>query len=490
MGAFNKLAGQTAIYGLGSVIPRILNYILLTPFYTRVLPSVSDYGTHSYLYSFCAFAIIVLTFGMETTFFRYAKSKGLSNVYSTSFFFLTFNALLFSFLVLLFDNDISNLLKISRVDYIWYFVGIIALDVISAIPFATLRFQEKAKTFALIKIGNVLINIAINLFYLLLLPYLSQHTTLDLSGIFDSNNLLEYTFRANLITNVITFLILVPLIKNNFCRPNLTLLREMLFYSFPIMLSGLLGMINEVSDKILLNYLLPAHVDAVREIGIYAANYKIAALVTIFNTMFRFALEPFFFKVADTSDKKTIYALITKYYLIFGLCIVLGVYFYIDLFKYFISSEYRSGLSVIPIILFANFFFGLYYTMSVWYKVTDKTYFSAIFALIGAVLTVVCNFLLVPSLGYYGSAISTFICYFAMLLLTYMFGQRHFRIKYDLKSMLFSLFVAIGLFIVSYILNIEHLISKLLVNSLFFVVFLGVVFVSNKELRLKSFRHA
>ncbi|MDD2562589.1 MAG: polysaccharide biosynthesis C-terminal domain-containing protein [Salinivirgaceae bacterium] len=489
MNQFKKLAGQTAIYGIGSVVPRILNYILLTPFYTRVLPTVVDYGTHTYLYSYSAFLIILLTFGMETTFFRYAKKRGIEKVYSASFVFLLFNSIIFSCLIFSSDTAIAAFIGNPKVEYIWYFIGIITLDVISTIPFATLRYLEKAKLFATLKLLSVVINIIVNLFYLWLIPLLQKNTSIDFSSIYDPSRLLEYTFRANLIANFFTFLFLIPHTWRFYKLFDISLLKEMIIYSFPIMLSGLMGMINEVADKILLNFMLPKDVNAMQQIGVYSANYKIGMLLSIFNSMFRFGLEPFFFKISDNSDSKSNYAIITKYYLYFGLLILLGVTLFINYFKYFISSNYYDGLHIVPIVLLAHLFFGLYYTLSVWYKVTDKTYFSAIFALVGALVTLLINIILIPIMGYTGSAIATLLCYFSMLILTIYYGQIHYYIKYEFKAM-FSVFgFAVLIFVFGKVIRFDNEIINFLYNSVLIVAYLIFVIFSNKEIlnKLKSY---
>ncbi len=489
MSQFKKLAGQTAIYGFGSVVPRILNYILLTPFYTRVLTSISDYGTHTYLYSYGAFLIILLTFGMETTFFRYAKSKGIEKVFTTSFVFLFINAFLFSIIILFNADRISQLIGIIKVEYLYYFLGIISLDVISAIPFATLRYNEKARLFAFLKIINVLVNISVNLFYLWLIPLLISTYNWDFSMIYDSQNLLEYTFKANLIANIITFLMLIPNTRKYYSKFDVVIFKEMFFYSAPILISGILGMINEVADKILLKYLLPKNISAFEQIGIYSANYKIAALITIFNSMFRYALEPFFFKVYGYDESKSRYAIISKYYLIFGLFILLIVNLFIDVFKYFISENYHSGLHIVPVVLLANLLFGMYYTMAVWYKVTDKTYFSAIFALIGSTVTILANIIMIPLFGYTGSAFATLLCYFVMFILTVYFGQKHYPINYNygymLKLALFSMLV----FIVGNYLPFDNLYLKFSFNAVLLIAYIIFVVFTNREIHDKIFNY-
>jgi len=484
--SIKSLASQTAIYGLGSVIPRVLNYLLLTPFYTRVLSTVSDYGTHSYLYAYCALILVLLTFGMETTFFRYARQHGLKKVYSTSTYFLIFNSLIFIVLIFAFQDTVTDLININRKDYMWYFAGIILFDVVCAIPFATLRYLEKAKLFTILKLINITVNIAVNLFYFWLIPLLKQKTSIDFSSIYSESNLLEYAFRANLIASIVTLLLLLPYSCKYFTKFDYKLFVDMLKYSSPILISGIFGMVNEVFDKVLLEKLIPIENNPFEQIGIYSANYKIAALMTIFIQMFRFGAEPFIFKIAGEKDSKDKYRQITKYFLYAGLLVFLSVMLYIDLFKYLISSRFHSGLSILPYVLIALFFFGLYYTISFWYKITDKTKYAAYLSLLGAIITISANYILVPIYGYPGAAYATLICYSTMFFVSFYLNQKYYRIDYEIKKFITVFVAAILLYIISTLITIDNLLIKMLINTILLIIFITFVIRIDKEINIKK----
>ncbi len=479
MSNLKSLANQTFIYGLGSVIPRILNYIVLTPFYTRIFTSQGDYGTHSYLYAFSAFVIILLTYGMETTYFRFAsQDSDFKNTFTTSFIFLFINSFLFSCFIFLFRNNISYYLD-TKPDYVLIFTGIIVTDVISTIPFANLRIHNRASTFAFLKIFNIIVNIGFNILFLYILPKLNCFE-LNVLKFYDKSNLLKYTFYSNLFANLFTLIFLIKDIKNNWGAFSFNLFIKMIPYSSPIMVSGLLGMINEVADKIFLKFFLPKNVDSFKEIGIYTANYKIAALITIFNSMFRYAFEPFIFKISKEIDNKEKYSRVTLYYLYIALIVSLIILLFLDIFKYFIGSNYHIGLKIVPIILIANVFFGLYYTMSVWYKILDKTIYAVRFSLIGAIVTVISNIILIPSKGYMGAAFATLICYFLMFILTTYYNQRIYPIPYDFKNMFLGFFVFMLILALNHFLDIENIFLKFSIKLLLLASFIVLVFYKIK----------
>jgi len=438
MNDYKALAGQTLIYGLGSVVPRILNYILLTPFYTRIFTSQSDYGVHSYLYAISAFILVILTFGIETTFFRYAQKDDYKKVYSTAYIFLLANSILFIFFTYFFYDTINQWLDIQNKRYVFWFLGIIITDVISTIPLADLRLKNLAKKFAILRISNVVINIVLNFIFLLLLPKFNL-------SFFKNFDLVEYTFISNFLANGITLIFLIFPIRFSKRDFDYSIFKKMVSYSYPIMISGILGMINEVADKVFLKFLLPKDIDSFKEIGIYTANYKIAALITIYNTMFRYAFEPFLFKISGNLNNKEKYANITMIYFLSVSIIYVLIICFIDYVKLFIGSSYHEGLKIVPIVLMANIFFGLYYTMSVWYKINDKTYFAIIFSLVGAIITMVLNIILIPIIGYFGAAVATLVCYFMMFVLTAYFNQKYYPIEYKFYRMIEIFLSLIGI---------------------------------------------
>ena len=445
-----KLAGQTAIYGFSSIVGRLLNY-LLVPIYTRIfVPEV--YGVVTELYAYVSFFLILLTYGTETGFFRFASDKTkFAKTYSTLLLSLGVTSMLFVILIALFINPIASALHYgNHQQYILWMAVIVAIDALISLPFARLRLQNKALKFATFKIINIAVNIAMNLYFLLLCPYLANIAP-------DSPFLLiwspeigvGYVFISNLVANIITLLMLLPDIFGVKLQFDIRLLKTILLYSFPLLIAGFAGMINETLDRILLKYLLPGDVNAMEQIGIYGANYKLAILMTLFIQMFRYAAEPFFFSQAKQADARVNYALVMKYFVICGLAIFLGVMLYIDIVKHFIDVSYHSGLSVVPILLMANLFLGMYYNISIWYKLNDMTRYGAYIAILGAVITIVLNVILIPVVGFYGAAWATFACYLSMLVVSYALGQKHYKVPYSIKTLALYFLLSLALYGVS-----------------------------------------
>jgi len=485
-----QLAGQTAIYGLGTIVPRLLNYLLLTPFYTNIFQR-GEYGVITELYAYAAFLFVLLTYGMETAYFRFAeKEKNPATVYSTSLTSLLTTSSFFLVLVLLFTQPLANLINYSaNKEYIIYFAFIVGLDAFTAIPFARLRKENKAFRFAMIKIINVSVNIGFNLFFLILCPRLiAQNPDSAISLVYSEDIGVGYAFISNLIASSITLLLLFPEIFRIKLIFDRALLKRMLLYALPLLVVGLAGMVNEVADKILLKYLVvapdgtadPANY-AMEQVGIYGANFKLAILIMLFIQMFRYAAEPFFFAQAKGENPKQVYADVMKYFVVFCLLIFLGVTLYIDIFKYFIGSDFRSGLHVVPVILLANVFLGIFYNLSVWYKLTDLTKYGALMALMGASITVILNVILIPKFGYEGSAWAHFSCYFSMMVVSFFLGRKFYLVKYDLRTILGYIGLAVILFLIGNNTGIEHFALRLVVNSGLILVFVAVVFVFERK---------
>ena len=490
MKPLTQLAGQTAVYGLGTIVPRLLNYLLLTPFYTNIFQR-GEYGVITELYAYAAFLMVLLTYGMETAYFRFVeKEKDPDRVYGTALTSLFSTSLIFLILVLLFTQPIANLINYSaNKEYIIYFAFIVGLDAIAAIPFARLRKENKAFRFAMIKIINVCVNIGFNLFFLILCPrIIAQNPESIISLVYSEDIGVGYAFISNLIATSVTLLLLFPEIfgiKKIFDR---SMLRKMLKYALPLLVLGLAGMVNEVGDKILLKYLVVApegHADpakyAMEQVGVYGANFKLAILIMLFIQMFRYAAEPFFFAQAKGENPKQVYADVMKYFVIFCLLIFLGVTLYIDIFKYFIGSDFRSGLHVVPIILLANVFLGIFYNLSVWFKLTDLTKYGALMAFVGASVSIALNVVLIPKFGYVGASWAHFSCYFTMMVLSFFLGRKFYRVQYDLKTILSYIFLAVALFLIGNNLNIEQLFTRLVVNSCLIIIFLLIVFIRERK---------
>lgn len=494
MNPLKKLAGQTAIYGLGTIIPRLLNY-LLVPFYTRIFPD-DQYGIITELYAYMAFLLVLLTYGMETAFFRYAeKEEDPKKVLGTSLFSLLITSAFFIFLVVIFLNPISSAIKYEdQQQYILYFAVIVAMDAFAAIPFAYLRKQNKALRFSLIKVANVVVNIALNLYFLWLCPLLEkiQPGSVFLS-IYDPSFGVGYVFISNIISSLVTLLLVMPEIFSVKIRADLVLLKKMLVYAFPLLIMGLAGMINEVSDKIIFKFLAryPEGTEnpeayVMGQLGIFGANYKLAVLMTIFTQMFRYAAEPFFFAQAKESNAKQVYAAVLKYFIIFALIIFLMVVLYIDIFKYFIGPAYWEGLKIVPIILLANLLLGIVYNLSIWYKLQDLTKFGAYITLIAAVVTIALNIILVPLYSYVGAAWSHLACYFVAAVLSYFLGRKYYHVDYDLKKIGFYIALALGLFFLSHVWNDMERAVRIGLNSVLFAGFLGIVLASEWKNLKKS----
>jgi O-antigen/teichoic acid export membrane protein len=437
-----KLAGQTAVYGLSSIVGRLLNY-LLVPLYTYKFTNAADYGVVSELYAWVAFLVVLLTFGMETAYFRFRKENtNEKEVFASGFFILTVINLFFLTSIFLFNQSIADaLLFQEHPEYILLLGIVVVLDGLSALPLARLRAEEKALQFAGINFASIFINVLLNLVFMLIL--------------FDPNNPEKgvfYILLANLISSAIKPVLLYKDFLQISFKPNGQLIRAMLLYAAPLVIAGFAGIINETLDRILLKHLLynasgpSSLMHAEAQVGIYSACYKLAMLVTIIIQAFRYAAEPFFFAQDKNENKNQIYVKVMNYFLAFLCLIFLGVSLNIDILKHFIQNEaYWVGLGVVPILLLANVFLGVYYNQSIWYKLSNKTKFGAYIAISGAILTIGINLIFIPIYGYWASAWATLIVYAFQMVLSYVLGQVHYPIPYNLKK--FGLYLGSSLLI-------------------------------------------
>lgn len=474
MKAYKELASHSLIYGLGTIIPRILNYGILTPLYTYNL-SESNYGIFSEMYSYVAFLMVFLTFGLETTFFRYASKneKNSSQIFNSISFILLITSSLFLILIFSFNNSISNILGYGDKNYLVPVVAlIIFFDVLVTIPLAKLRLEGKALKFSVIRISNILINISLNIFFFVVCKN-SQSEWLH--SLYIDQIGVGYAFISNLAASFFNLLVLLPIIIKFRFNFNKNILKEIIWYSSPLVLVGLSGMVNEVSDKLFIKYLTVPTENALYELGVYSANYKLAILMTIFIQVFRYAAEPLFFKYSKTTEAKSVYIKSLNYFVIFCLLIFLFVTLNIPIIQYFIGTNFRSGLFIVPIILLANIFLGIYYSLSIWYKITDLTKYGAYISLVGVFITVVLNIILIPWLGYLGGAIATFFCYFIMMILSYSMGQRFYKVDYDLKSITIYFALAVFLFLLNKLLVIDAIILELLKANFLILLFVAII---------------
>ncbi len=463
MSDIKKLAGQTVIYGIPTIIGRFLNYFLV-PLYTYNI-ATQDYGVVSELYAYVSFLMIILTYGMETAFFRYSQDYDKRISYNTALLSLIVSTSLFIILSFSFLSPISHLLQYdNHHNYIALFILIISFDVLKAIPYALLRRENKAKRFALIKSTDIFANIFFNLFFIALCPILYKQGNSFVCSWFKNDDLVFYIFLSNCLACAIAFLLLIPEIKQFQFKFDFKLLRKMLAYGLPVMIGGLAGMVNETFDRIALKHLIsvPQNIPVnqslnykMSQIGIYGACYKLSIVISLFIQAFKFAAEPFFFSKMKQQDAKQSYSSIMTVFVMFLSFIFLIVTGYIDLFAYFVGKPYREGLIIVPILLAANIFLGIYYNLSIWYKVTDKTKWGAYISILGAMVTLIGNYVLVPRLGYMGAALTTLICYVFIACLCYGLGQKYYKIDYDLKRIFFYIFLSIILFSINSALRLN-----------------------------------
>jgi O-antigen/teichoic acid export membrane protein len=494
MNPLKKLAGQTAIYGLPSILGRFLGY-LLVPVYTRVF-SQTEYGTVNVFYSYAAFLMVILTYGMETAFFRFNENhsdKG--KVLSTAMLSLITSSVVFVLLASVFAQPIATWIEYpEHKEYVLWFAWMLALDALSAIPFARLRAEGKARRFAAIKLVNIFINIGLNFFFILFCPWINNHAADGslksfVHLVYRSDWGIEYIFISNLIASFITLILLVPQMTGIRRATDGKLLRAMLLYAFPLLFAGMAGIVNETFDRILLRYLLPSDISEA-QVGIYGACYKISILMTLFVQAYRYAAEPFFFAQAKEKDAKLVYARIMNYFIITVSFIFLVTMLYLDdFFIRFIGRNFREGKNVIPVLLLANLFLGVYYNLSIWYKLCSKTIWGAWLSAIGAVITLVLNFWWIPLPashylhGYVGSAWATFICYGSMMILSYLIGQKYFPVKYNLLKIAGYLGLSVVLYAAGMFVHFDQYLFRLLFHTLLLLVFvITVIFVEKPRL--------
>ena len=489
MSLLKKLAGQTATYGLSSILGRFLNF-LLVPIYTRVFHA-GEYGEVTQFFAYVSFLNVLFTYGMETAYFRFFQSeKGDPKVYSTSMISIVISSLILGLIIVGFSGPLSGF--ITAVDsqskntplYISWFAGILAFDAISTIPFARLRMENKAKRFAFIRLFSILVNVGLNLFFLFWCPNAIASGNTWVQSIYDPQFGIGYVFLSQFISSFLTLLALSPEIFGISFAFDTKLWKQMIIYSFPLMIAGYAGMVNETFDRILLPYLLADKSQAVTQLGIYGACYKLSMLMTLVVQTFRYAADPFFFSQAGKEDAQRIYARVMYFFTLFCSFVFLGILLYLDIVKHFIGDEYRSGLGIVPVLLLANLFLGVYLNLSIWYKITSKTRWGAWFSVFGAVVTLLFNFLLIPIMGFYGAAWATFICYASMMIVSYIYGQKHYPVPYDLKSFATSIGSAVIIYVVSLYLRgffPENMPVILLINTLLMLSWLGLIWVFERK---------
>ena len=436
MGVLKKLASQTAIYGASSIVARFINY-LLVPLYTYSF-AAAEYGVVAEFYAYAGFFAVLLLLGFETGYFRFRDktSPPRDRAYSTALIFVLGANLVFLTLILLLGGSLSSALHYAdHPEYLWWLALILAMDAVAAIAFARLRAEEQALRFVAIKIAEILMTVGFSLFFIVWCPILyAANPNGWVTLIYNPEIGIGYIFIANLIASSFKFALLLPQLRGLAWGFDSALFGRMWRYSLPMVIIGFAGVINEMLDRVLLKHLLPHDLQTnMAMLGIYSACYKLSILMTLFIQAFRYAAEPFFFTYANNNDSRQVYADVLKYFVIFCVGIFLLVTLFIDLFQYFIAAEYRAGLAVVPILLMANLLLGVYFNLSIWYKLTDRTLMGAYVAIAGALLTIGLNIWWIPLFGYLGSAWATLACYGSMVLASYLLGQHYYPVNYDLK---------------------------------------------------------
>jgi O-antigen/teichoic acid export membrane protein len=477
---YKNLFKQTLIYGLATVLPRMLSF-LLNPLYVDRLPK-QEFADVSIVFAWLVFFNVILSYGMETAYFRFFNTEeNKKSVFSTSIVSLFWSSMVFLALALLNRNNLADWSNI-KVEYITYTIWILALDALVIIPFSKLRAEKRPLFYAVVKIANVLVNLSLNIFFLIFLPLLAYNNPSGFfSTIYYPNFQVGYIFISNLIASLATFIVFSPEYFKLNWKFDWKLWKKMMNYGFPILLAGLAFAINEHFDKILLEKL---HVSK-DDIGAYAACYKIGMFMVLFRTAYTLGIEPFFFSHASNENAQQTYATITKYFVIFGSFICLFVIVFVDLLKQVLvpNPSYWEADKVVPLIVLANFFLGIYTNLSVWYKLIDKTKIGAYISIIGAIVTLVLNFILIPKFSYYGSAVATIAAYATMMIISYKLGQKKYPIPYDMNKILGYLSLTIVFSALSF--YIPYARENYPIKILLLSVFLYYIYRNEKEVLLR-----
>lgn len=487
MSTLRKFAGQTAIYGFSTIAARTLSFFL-TPVYVHHF-SADQYGVLTELYSWTSLISAILTFGMETTYFRYLnKEKDNPEVYNDSFLtllatsslFILLGALNMRFVLGFLQHNVTHVV-VDYKDYVQLFLWIIVLDNICVIPFARLRAEGRSLRYAFLKCSNILLYICLNLFFIFILPKLAGSPTALGRFIhpYFKLNWVGYIFISNLLASVFTFVLLLPELSTFRFKFDFKLLKSMLGYSWPVLVANISFTINENLDKIYLKALLPAEGGQnLIQLGIYGACYKLAVFLNLFVQGFRLGAEPFFFNHASHPDAKKTYAVIMDYFIIIVAVIFLGIVCNIEWLKYFINNRsYWSGLKIVPVILMGYVCLGIYMNLSIWYKLSDQTRYAFYISGIGALITIILNPLLIPIIGYMGSAYTTMAAYFTMMVCSYLWGQKHYPIPYNLRKNLLIIGLAVLLVFLSFVVFKRNV----YIGNLIFISFLGMIVYIEKD---------
>ena len=472
MNEVKVLARQTVVYGLGTIVPRFLNYGILTFMYTRIF-SKAEYGVVTELYAWMVFLLIILTYGMETGFFRFSQEKdNYKEVYSTTLLSLFFTSSLFVILVFLFIDPVSSFMHYSdHKDYIKMFALIVAIDAFTAIPYARLRRENKAFIFSLIKILNVIITIVAVFFLLYWGKGIYEKSDGWFRRVYNPDYGVGYVFLANLIGSASSLVLLLPYIITTKIEFKKDIWIRMINYSFPLLIAGLAGSINDALDKVILRRMVGEE-NGLDVVGEYGAGYKIAVLMSLFIQMFRFAAEPFFFERAKKANARESYAFIMKYFVIAMLVVFLVINLYIKGLQYMVGQLFWDSMVVVPYISMAYLLYGIYVNHSIWYKLNDFTRFGVYITVIGAIITTLINVIFIPYYGYMASAWAHVASYLSMIIMSFIFAEKRFKIDYHFNKMVPYFIISILMVIFSRLVNYGNLFLEIGINTLFLALFI------------------
>jgi O-antigen/teichoic acid export membrane protein len=472
-----KLGSDTVLYGASTIIGRLINW-LLTPLYIHTLIQ-EDFGVVVKIYSLIAILLVINTLGFETAYFRFAKEYVQNKVTHTLLFGISILSILFVILAFTFRSFFGSFISDFSLNesIIVLAVSIVALDSVNAIPFAMFRFENKAIKYSSYRLLQIVLTILFNLFYLVFCPYLETKGYELPKYIYTQEWRLIYVFISNFLSTFIIFLLLIPVIFNKQFIVEFEILKKALHYSMPIVLVGLFGMANMNIDKLLMTFLVHSK-EPYKELAIYGANFKIGMLMAMFTQSFRLAFEPFFFKEGKSKNSNVIYSQILRYFTFFGMLIFLGITLFIDWVNIILTPEYYEGNRIVPFILLSQLFFGIYYSLSLWYKLTDRTIYGSYMSFGGLIINLAGLFLLVPFMGYYGAAISVSVSFFIMMVVSYLLGQKFYPINYKVPRILGLIIIGLVLFFLNELFTIEReALSHLFKGALIlFYIFVFLIF--------------
>lgn len=489
MSGLKQLAKETAIYGLSSIIGKFLNWCLV-PLYSYVLADASEYGIVTNLYAWTALIIIILTYGMETGFFRFVNTNpddehATNRVYATTMTSLAITSTLFIAAILLFYKPLAAAMGYGQHPEFVAILGVVvAIDAFDSIPFSYLRYKQRPIRFACLKLLMIFVNIISNIFFLVICPAIWQSSPQWIEWFYRPDYGVGYIVISNLISTVVVTIALLPHIIVSRWTFDFNLLRRMLRYSLPLLLLGIAGIMNQTIDKIIFPVIYPDTDQAMSQLGIYGACFKIAMVMMMFTYAFRFAYEPFVFAKHGSRNSRESYADAMKYYIITALLIFLGITFYLDIFQFILESQYRVGLAIIPIVLITYLVQGIVYNLSLWYKLVDKTYWGAIFSIIGFIITLIINIIFIPRYSYWACAYASLASYIVMALLSYFIGQHYYPVAYPLRSIGRYTLLTAALWSAGTLIPIDNLWLRLAFRTLLLAIF--VIYMIRTDLPLSS----